>query len=154
MLAPTDPLIRIIKNTTRAGDCLVWNLVKNGAGYGLIRYNQRNWRVHRLVWELLHGPIPPGMEACHKCDNPACCEPAHIFIGSHHDNMRDMARKRRWANQYAGKTHCKRGHEFTEENTYRWSGHRTCRQCSRLKTASYRLRKAARDAEGCLGKVG
>lgn len=47
------------------------------------------------MWEHENGPIPVGMLACHHCDNPPCCNPAHVFIGTHKDNARDMARKGR-----------------------------------------------------------
>lgn len=51
--------------------------------------------VHRYAWELTYGPIPDGMLVCHSCDNPPCCEPTHLFLGTPADNMRDKIQKGR-----------------------------------------------------------
>jgi hypothetical protein len=70
-------------------------------GYGVLtigsRTNgtRRNEYAHRVAWEIYRGPIPAGLFVLHRCDNPACSNPAHLFLGSHDDNMADRSRKGR-----------------------------------------------------------
>lgn len=71
------------------------------------------------------------IQALHTCDNPGCINRKHIFLGTHAINMRDMAGKQRGNSGYRGVTHCKRGHEFTPENTCLEGKGRRCRACHR-----------------------
>lgn len=65
------------------------------SGYGRTWVYPRLVYSHRIAWELTHGEIPPNMEICHKCDNPSCCNPKHLFVGTHLDNMQDSKNKGR-----------------------------------------------------------
>jgi hypothetical protein len=78
-----------------ANGCWIWRGTINNAGYGITSDNGRKKLAHRAMRELVGRPIPPGMDACHSCDTPACINPDHIFAGSRADNMRDAARKGR-----------------------------------------------------------
>lgn len=79
------------------GECWVWTWSTNRAGYGLISHYGKAALAHRVSWEMVHGPIEPGMEVCHACDNPPCVRPSHLFLGTHKQNMVDMSIKERAA---------------------------------------------------------
>jgi len=77
--------------------CWPWIGYRNAAGYGVIMGEaRRNRRAHCIAYELQTGEkIPPGSFACHSCDSPCCCNAAHLWLGTHNDNMADMAAKGR-----------------------------------------------------------
>jgi hypothetical protein len=89
--------------------------------------------AHRMAWELTNGPVPAGAYVLHRCDNRPCCNPGHLFLGTHQDNMDDMVHKgrQRSVNHNTKKTHCPNGHPYNEENTYIQpsNGSRRCRAC-------------------------
>ena len=65
--------------------------------YGVVYRNRKPYYAHRIAWEITFGSIPKGLEVCHKWDNAPCCNPDHLFLGTHLDNMRDMIKKGRHA---------------------------------------------------------
>lgn len=81
-----------------AEGCWEWQGVCDGPGrYGRSHYKNKPIGAHRLAWILTHGPIPPGSEICHRCDNPPCVRPDHLFLGSRAVNAADMVAKGRAA---------------------------------------------------------
>ena len=76
--------------------CWEWKRATNNIGYGMFRIKQGLMRTaHRVSYELFKGPIPKGMVVCHKCDNPKCVNPDHLWVGTMKDNIRDMDNKGR-----------------------------------------------------------
>lgn len=109
------------------GDCWLWT-GKTFKGYGIL-LNQ--YLVHRLVYEELIVEIP-GLDIDHLCVVTLCANPWHLDPVTASENSR-----RKWQRY----THCKVGHEFTPENTYRYAdGRRSCRACNRVQAAEYRRR--------------
>jgi hypothetical protein len=75
--------------------CWEWNGGRDERGYGYYRFWDKVMRTHRFVYSLFYGTIPEGMMICHKCDNPCCVRPSHLFLGTALDNARDAVNKRR-----------------------------------------------------------
>jgi hypothetical protein len=75
--------------------CWEWEGARHPFGYGSLSFQGRFVDAHRVAWELTNGPIPPGLHVLHRCDNPPCCNPAHLFLGTARDNSRDMCQKGR-----------------------------------------------------------
>lgn len=81
---------------SKSEGCWTWTGQHTRAGYGHISFMGHRWRyAHRVAWELSNGPIPHGRLVCHRCDNPGCVRPDHLFLGTQADNMRDMVSKGR-----------------------------------------------------------
>ena len=75
--------------------CWLWTGWKNYRGYGGITINKKCIRTHRYSWQLHNGIIPQNMNVCHKCDNPPCVNPSHLFLGTNKDNISDCIKKGR-----------------------------------------------------------
>lgn len=76
-------------------ECWAWKMSCNSRGYGKFQVGRKTISAHRFSIVASGNEIPDGMFSCHKCDNPPCCNPNHLFIGSSADNQRDMADKGR-----------------------------------------------------------
>lgn len=89
------PLIRIFGRCKVVGGCWEFQGSRTEGGYGKVRDSGRSRPAHRVVFTELNGPLPSDIYVCHTCDNPPCCNPAHLFAGTATDNNRDRQAKGR-----------------------------------------------------------
>lgn len=82
---------------SNADGCWLWTAATHTYGYGRLFANGVVTEAHRVSYELNVGPIPDGMHVCHRCDNPPCVRPEHLFLGTNTENRRDSVRKNRHA---------------------------------------------------------
>lgn len=131
-----------------AGECWLWPGHRDRKGYGVVattlgsRSAKRSLRVPRVVLAAKLGRILDEDElACHSCDNPPCCNPAHLFAGSRSDNAHDMLAKGRQPSHMSPRPTCPRGHPMADLNL-RVDDHggRHCRECGRANARERRAR--------------
>lgn len=142
------------KRVAKGPGCWEWTGSRNTAGYGVISSKGRKRMAHRVSYEIANGPIPDGMLVCHRCDNPKCVRPDHLFLGTSRDNAQDAASKGRVSNQNKFRTACKRGHPLVEGNLANKGGQRRCLTCllaervkfSKIKTEQRRIAREKKQA--------
>lgn len=123
------------------GDCWVWAAGRNNYGYGVVDDEGRKKVAHRLVFELLVGPIPHGLHLDHLCRNRGCVNPAHLEPVTQRTNL---LRGTGVTAKCAAKTHCGKGHPLSGDNLYVYpNGKRRCRTCKRAQDKKQHQKKLA-----------
>ncbi len=97
---PLEKRLRAYTKEDPKTGCHLWTGARDPGGYGRMGLPHTSRAAHRVAWEVANGPIPAGMHVLHSCDNPRCCNPEHLKLGTHAENMREKAEKgrapRRW----------------------------------------------------------
>jgi len=121
--------------------CWLWVAGKHPSGYGLSTIDGKTTGAHRVSYTHYVGEVPNGLELDHLCRVRHCVNPEHLEAVTHAENMKRGSR--------ATMTHCGRGHEFTEENTYvaKGTGARNCRKCTRARANARRRERYHSDHE-------
>lgn len=138
---------RLWERLDQTGECWLWTGPKFKSGYGNVKWDSRCRKVHQIVWELLRGDQPSGLEPDHRCRVRACANPDHLEWVTHAENTRRAIMAHGVDNGNGRKTHCPKGHEYTLENTRIWEriDPNTGRSCSRrVCRACHRMSEAAR----------
>lgn len=133
---------RFWSKVDRTDACWIWTASCQPTGYGqfMVRENgkSKNKYAHRVSYELSFGPIPDGLHIDHLCRNRKCVRPEHLEAVTCKENV---SRGKRLI------THCPKGHEYTEDNTYyNTARHRFCRECSRINAQGYRDARSQKEA--------
>lgn len=110
--AKGNPIERFWSYVKKTDTCWLWTGCSTHLGYAQIGVNYKLISVHRFSWEIHNGPIPEGKWVLHKCDNPSCVRPDHLFLGTPKDNTQDMLHKHRDNGPKGERQHC---HKFTAE---------------------------------------
>lgn len=129
-------------------ECWEWTRGKTSHGYGVTYFNGKLAMVHRIAWSLANSEPYPDKESdiCHKCDNPPCFNPDHLFKGDRSINMRDCVDKGRHTQHES--PYCRRGHPRTEDNLYVYKSKNgrnryVCKKCNTERTVRWQRKKRA-----------
>ena len=142
-----DQRTRIENNVIKIPEsgCWIWDLGLSPLGYGRIFFQGKARFAHRVAYTLFKGAVPEGKELDHKCRIRCCVNPDHLDPITHAENVKRGARGA--LNPQRKQTHCKHGHEFTDQNTY-WkntptgSKTRMCIACKDKRSLEFRKKRS------------
>lgn len=150
---------RFWKKVSKTKGCWLWTGHTIRGGYGVMRYTSSNraTTAHRISYEIHVGPIPDGMFVLHRCDVPACVNPAHLFLGTQFDNMRDMVAKGRHYSRTHPETMARgrRNGRYTKpESTLRGDQHPAAKLTSALVLEARAAHAAGESTAEIAGRLG
>lgn len=105
--------------------CWLFQGALNNGGYKSVQFRGKRWMAHRMMWTVMRGEIPEGMDIDHLCRVRSCGNPQHMEVVTRSENLR------RGISANGIKTHCSRGHPYDETNTRSYKGGRVCRACQK-----------------------
>ncbi len=132
-----DSVARLTKKFKMTEGCWPWTAAKVHNGYGVFWTGRRLNYAHRVVYEWLVGPIPPGLEIDHLCRNRGCVRPSHLEPVTHQENDRRGVAAR------PKKLNCKQGHPFSDHGFKDSRGARQCRVCANARNRKYEAKLRA-----------
>lgn len=146
---PPKVIAKFWSRVDKSGSCWTWQGARGRGGYGRFSLALGTLSAHRLAYTLLVGSIPKGMCVCHRCDNPPCVNPDHLFVGTYRDNIRDMMQKGRRRTRKArrgtdGTLHCSlcrrilSPDQFTRDNSCQRGYRYYCKPCQRRRNQHYK----------------
>jgi len=123
--------------------CIEWPNAKTSDGYGVKQVDGKPMYVHRWVIEKLDDIKLTNQDVVrHQCDNPPCFRYDHLKVGTYGQNLQEAwERGLRGPSFQTMKTHCPKGHEYSEENTYEYKGHRSCKECRKERTRLWKIER-------------
>ena len=136
-------LIYIFSLSVKNQDCFELSNYKAQKRYRYFSFNGKPMSAHRIMFYCYYGFDPDKFTVCHKCDNPSCINPEHLFLGNTRSNILDCVKKGRHRNQNTGKVFCKNGHDLTVKENVKIEKHglRRCRPCRREYHKKWRKKK-------------
>jgi len=136
---------RFWNKVDRSGECWLWTAATHDFGYGWFRLPHKKEYAHRVAYELAYGPIANDLWVLHRCDNPPCVRPDHLFLGTHRDNMNDATQKRRMA--FGDRQGMRKHPEKLKRGLNHWNG-----KLSDNDVTSIRARRAAGEGNNALAR--
>lgn len=112
--------------------CWLWVGTKGKATKGALWINGKLMLASRFSYSIHKGKIPSGMLVCHSCDNNACVNPHHLWLGTQKDNMQDASQKGRTRGGLPKKPFCRRGHPMTKDNLAKSQFSQRCKTCRNM----------------------
>lgn len=131
--------------TVAESGCWEWSGCRAKFGYGKLTFRRKSKSAHKFCFETIFGEITDGLWVLHRCDNPPCINPRHLYKGTPSNNRSDALERDRWVHKWHDRETCSRGHRYDEPPGFYVSkkdGARVCRMCQRIGSQKHRANKS------------